>query len=87
MPAVDDELIASGVGLRVAGQVQSDVTEVVKAGHTLTEAQVLAHCNARTVGFKAPKPVVFVDALPWNPSGKLLKQRLRQAHAELFGSA
>ena len=29
--------------------------------------------------------VVFVDALPKNPSGKLLKRQLRQAHAELFG--
>jgi fatty-acyl-CoA synthase len=29
--------------------------------------------------------VVFVDALPKNPSGKLLKRQLRLAHAELFG--
>ena len=58
---------------------------VVKAGHTLTEAEVLAHCNAHMAGFKSPKAVVFVDALPKNPSGKLLKRQLRQAHAELFG--
>jgi len=60
---------------------------VVKAGQTLTEGQVLAHCNAQMAGFKAPKGVVFVDALPKNPSGKLLKRQLRQAHAQLFGSA
>jgi len=60
---------------------------VVKAGQTLTEAEVLAHCNAHMAGFKAPKAVVFVDALPKNPSGKLLKRQLRQAHAELFGPA
>jgi fatty-acyl-CoA synthase len=58
---------------------------VVKAGQTLSEAEVLAHCNAQMAGFKAPKDVVFVDALPKNPSGKLLKRQLRQAHAELFG--
>jgi len=28
---------------------------VVKAGQTLTEGQVLAHCNAQMAGFKAPK--------------------------------
>ena len=33
------------------------------------------------------KGVVFVDALPKNPSGKLLKRELRQAHAGLFGAA
>ncbi|MGO9931750.1 MAG: hypothetical protein ACLPV8_08050 [Steroidobacteraceae bacterium] len=37
--------------------------------------------------FKAPKGVVFVDALPKNPSGKLLKRQLRLAHATLFMSS
>jgi fatty-acyl-CoA synthase len=60
---------------------------VLKAGQTLTEAEVLAHCHASMAGFKAPKAVVFVDALPKNPSGKLLKRQLRQAHAQLFEAA
>jgi fatty-acyl-CoA synthase len=51
---------------------------VVKAGHTLDEAAVLEHCNAQLASFKAPKRVVFVEALPKNPSGKLLKRELRQ---------
>lgn len=55
------------------------VTAVVvgKAGHALDEAQVIAHCRERIAHFKAPKRVVFVDALPKNPSGKLLKRELR----------
>jgi len=57
---------------------------VVKSGHSLTEAQLLAHCKTTMASFKAPKGVVFVDALPKNPSGKLLKRHLRQAHATLF---
>ena len=60
---------------------------VVKAGQTLSEPEVLAHCNATMAGFKAPKGVVFVDALPKNPSGKLLKRQLREMHAGLFGVA
>ncbi len=59
---------------------------VIKAGQALTESQVLAHCNAQMAGFKAPKGVVFVDALPKNPSGKLLKRQLREQHAALFGA-
>jgi fatty-acyl-CoA synthase len=57
---------------------------VVKSGQTLDEAELLAHCNAHIASFKAPKRVVFVDALPKNPSGKLLKRELRRAHAALF---
>jgi fatty-acyl-CoA synthase len=59
---------------------------VLKADQDLSEAEVLAHCAAHMAGFKAPKRVVFADALPKNPSGKLLKRQLRQAHAELFGT-
>jgi len=54
---------------------------VVKAGLALTEAEVIAHCTTHMASFKAPKRVVFADSLPKNPSGKLLKRELRQAHA------
>ena len=54
---------------------------VVKAGQTLSEAEVLTHCNAHMATFKVPKRVVFTDALPKNPSGKLLKRELRKAYA------
>ena len=54
---------------------------VVKNGHELTEEQVIAHCNTHMAAFKSPKRVVFTDALPKNPSGKLLKRQLRQEHA------
>ena len=52
---------------------------VVKAGQTLTEDAVIAHCAAHMAGFKTPKRVVFADSLPKNPSGKLLKRELRRA--------
>jgi len=54
---------------------------VVKAGHQLTEAEVIAHCNEHMATFKAPKRVVFTDSLPKNPSGKLLKRELRLRYA------
>ena len=57
---------------------------VVKPDNKLSEADVLTHCNANLATFKAPKRVLFVDALPKNPSGKLLKRELRDLHASLF---
>jgi fatty-acyl-CoA synthase len=60
---------------------------VVKPGHELTEADVLQHCAQHLASFKAPKAVVFVETLPKNPSGKLLKRELRQAHGAHFSAA
>jgi fatty-acyl-CoA synthase len=59
---------------------------VVKDGHTLTEAQVVAHCAQHLAPFKTPKRVLFVDALPKNPSGKLLKRELRLRFVALFAA-
>ena len=74
------------VETRVVDEQLRDVGpgEVVKAGQTLTEAEVLAHCRAQLAGFKVPKRVLFAPALPKNPSGKLLKRELRAAHGGLF---
>jgi fatty-acyl-CoA synthase len=66
--------------------VEAVVAVVVpKASAALDEAQVLRHCGAHLASFKVPKAVVFVDALPKNPGGKLLKRELRRLHAGLFG--
>jgi fatty-acyl-CoA synthase len=73
------------VGVPHPRWVEAVVAVVVcKAGTSLTEAQVLAHANVHLAHFKAPKAVVFVDALPKNPSGKLLKRTLRTQFEGLF---
>jgi fatty-acyl-CoA synthase len=61
------------------------VTAVVvpKPGATLTADDVHAHTRGRLAGYKRPKYVVVADALPKNPSGKILKRELRQQHAGL----
>jgi fatty-acyl-CoA synthase len=53
---------------------------VLKAGQELSERDVISHCAAHMAPFKAPKRVLFTDALPKNPSGKLLKRRLREEY-------
>lgn len=53
---------------------------VAKSGTSLTSDDVIGHCAASMAHFKVPKRVVFVEELPKNPSGKLLKRELRQRY-------
>ncbi|MCX4511051.1 fatty acyl-CoA synthetase [Streptomyces sp. NBC_01619] len=53
------------------------VTAVVVARDGVTEEELLAHARKDLAGFKAPKRVLFVDELPRNASGKILKRELR----------
>jgi long-chain acyl-CoA synthetase len=41
------------------------------------EADLIAFCHTKLAGFKCPKSIDFVDALPRNPTGKVLKKELR----------
>ena len=50
---------------------------VLREGHALDTAGVLAHCALHLSGFKIPKKVVFAENLPRNASGKILKRELR----------
>ncbi|WP_046301762.1 acyl-CoA synthetase [Mycobacterium sp. UM_Kg27] len=51
---------------------------VVREGVALTESELLRHCRTHLAGFKTPKRLFFVESLPKNPSGKLLKRLLRE---------
>ncbi|MFD6984026.1 acyl-CoA synthetase, partial [Streptomyces sp. NPDC059956] len=53
------------------------VTAVVVPRDGVTEAELLAYAREKLAHFKAPKRIVFVDALPRNASGKILKRTLR----------
>jgi fatty-acyl-CoA synthase len=50
----------------------------VKPGHTLTPAEIHAHCAANLAKFKCPRLVEFVEALPRNATGKIHKPTLRK---------
>ncbi len=51
---------------------------VPRPGYVLAEADVLAFCRERLANYKVPRRVEFRDALPRNPSGKVLKRLLRE---------
>jgi acyl-CoA synthetase (AMP-forming)/AMP-acid ligase II len=55
---------------------------VVKAGEELTEAELIADARTRIAGFKCPKSIDFITALPRNPSGKILRKDLRAPYWE-----
>ena len=50
----------------------------VKPGHSITEAEIHAHCAANLARFKRPHTIRFVDALPRNATGKIHKPTLRK---------
>ncbi|MFE9257741.1 acyl-CoA synthetase [Streptomyces sp. NPDC006879] len=43
-------------------------------------AEILAHCATRLAGYKRPKSVDFVSAMPRDPNGKLYKRHLREPY-------
>jgi len=52
----------------------------VKEGEELTEAELLEWCQGRIGKFKIPKKVVFTEAIPRTPTGKILKRVLREEY-------
>ena len=73
------------IGLPHPRWIEAVVAVVVaKPGCRLTEQAVIAACSQGLAHFKVPKRVILTDALPKNPSGKLLKRELRQKHEALF---
>jgi acyl-CoA synthetase (AMP-forming)/AMP-acid ligase II len=51
-------------------------------GVEVGEAELIAYARERIAHYKAPKSVDFVDALPRNPTGKILKRVLRAPYWE-----
>ena len=49
----------------------------LREGAAVTAEELLARCRDQLAKFKVPKDVTFIDALPRNPSGKVLKRELR----------
>ena len=46
----------------------------------VSEQEIISFARERLAGFKTPKSVGWIDALPRNPSGKILKKNLREPY-------
>jgi acyl-CoA synthetase (AMP-forming)/AMP-acid ligase II len=56
------------------------VKAIVVAGTALEPAEVIEFCRRHLAGYKCPRTVDFVDTLPRNASGKILKNQLREPY-------
>lgn len=55
---------------------------VAAPGKELSEQEIIDFARARIAGYKLPKSVDFIEALPRNPSGKILRRELREPYWE-----
>lgn len=53
---------------------------VLRPGAAADEAAVIARVRSHIAGYKTPKSVDFVDAIPRNASGKILRRDLRKPY-------
>ena len=53
---------------------------VPKPGHTIDPDSIIQWARERLAGFKVPKSVDTIEALPRNPSGKILRRQLREPY-------
>lgn len=82
---VEEVLYAHGAvqEAAVVGMPDASFGEEVKAyvvlrpGAIASEAELMEFCRERLAKYKTPKSVVFLDALPKNPIGKIMKKELR----------
>jgi O-succinylbenzoate-CoA ligase len=61
---------------------ESPLAVVVRKDDSLREQDVLEHCRGKLARYKLPKGVRFVDEIPRNPAGKVLKRLLRERFPE-----
>lgn len=57
---------------------------VTKPNASLTEAEFIAWCRDTMANYKVPRKVAFVESLPLNASGKVVKPELKKLAAQQF---
>jgi fatty-acyl-CoA synthase len=89
-PGEVEELLITHVGIEEAAVIGVDDQEfgkrlaayvVLRPGASLSEDGVREFVREHLARFKVPRDVFFLDELPRNPSGKVLKRQLRETHA------
>ncbi|MBU0462009.1 MAG: long-chain-fatty-acid--CoA ligase [Proteobacteria bacterium] len=70
------EAVVIGIPDKIWGESVCAVL-VPKENNQLSETDIIEYCSARLSGYKKPKKVVFMDELPKNAAGKVMKHILR----------
>jgi acyl-CoA synthetase (AMP-forming)/AMP-acid ligase II len=74
-PAVGEAAVVGVPDPRWVERVHAVIA--LKAGTKATEKEMIAFCKEHIASYKAPKSIEFVDSLPKNPQGKILKKEIR----------
>ncbi len=86
-PQIDDAAVIGVDDVEWGEEIRAVVVTTLPAappgsgeGEPPTEADIIEYCRERLAGFKRPRSVVFVDELPRNVMGKVLKRDLREIY-------
>jgi fatty-acyl-CoA synthase len=55
---------------------------VLKQGQTITDTEIINHCRETLARYKVPQSVLFIDEIPHNATGKVLKRELRDLYGQ-----
>jgi fatty-acyl-CoA synthase len=66
------------VGVRTGSRQSGAAFVVLKTGGTATEQELLRFCRQHLADYEVPRSVTFIERLPLNPVGKLLRSELQQ---------
>ena len=77
------KVLVAVVGIPDDNWGESVLAFVVKASNVeLSETAVIDFAKTKIASYKVPKKIVFIEALPRNPSGKILRRELRDPYWE-----
>jgi acyl-CoA synthetase (AMP-forming)/AMP-acid ligase II len=79
-PAVDTVCIIGVPDEEWGHQVRAVVQ--LKNGASAMPEDIISFCRGKLAGYKIPKTVIFTEDIPFSPAGKMLRQKIRDAHGK-----